>query len=89
MTTSKLPPQLHEYVLANLRTWSALVAGAVITWLTARGVQVDVELTSLVGTVLFGVVSGVYYLAVSALERWVDRRFGWLLLAARKPSYKR
>lgn len=73
-------------VISLLRTYSPIVAGAIITFLVAHGFGIDASVTNPLADVLFAVSSAVYYAVVRLLES-VHGGFGWLLLAARKPRY--
>lgn len=77
---------MTDVVISNIRTLSAMAAGAIVTWLIARGLSLDLSVTNGLAEVFTAVLSAAYYALVRALEaRWPS--FGWLLLSARKPKY--
>lgn len=82
-----MPSTLTDLITSFLRTLAATVAGAVITWLVAKGVGLDSTLQAPLTEVLFALFTGAYYLLVRLFEHYVSAKFGWLLLAARKPVY--
>lgn len=84
-----MPQRFTDYALGVLRTASTAVAGAIITWLIARGVHIDLSVTSPLADVLFAGSSAAYYVIAGWLERYVSQHFGWLMLAARVPHYRK
>lgn len=84
-----MPQQLTDYVISFLRTLAATVAGAVLTWLIAKGVHVDSSLQSPLTEVLFAVLTAAYYAVARLLEQYVSVHFGWLLAIKAKPQYDR
>lgn len=68
--------QFTDYVLGLLRTAATAVAGAVITWRAARGVDLDASVQSALVLLIFGVSSSAYYAVAAVLERWVSRHWG-------------
>lgn len=80
---------MNNAVISVLRTYSPIVAGAIITWLVAHGFGIDASVTNPLADVLFAGASAAYYAVVRLLESHVHGGFGWLLLAARKPNYRR
>lgn len=82
-----MPSPVTDMIISFIRTMSAVVAGAVITWLVAKGINLDSTLKAPLTEVLFALFSGGYYLLVRLFEHYVSAKFGWLLLAARKPAY--
>lgn len=82
-----MPSQLSDMIVSFLRTFAATVAGALITWLVAKGVTLDSTLQAPLTEVLFALFTGAYYLVARLLEHYVNDKFGWLLLVAKKPLY--
>lgn len=78
---------MNDYLLSLIRTWVPIAVGAVLSWLAVKyGVAVPESISNEVTVALTGVVIGVYYAVVRALEKqWPA--FGKLLGAARKPVY--
>lgn len=84
-----MPQKFTDYALGVLRTASTAVAGAIITWLVARGLNIDPSVTNPLADVLFAGFSAAYYVVAGFLERYVSAHFGWLMLAARVPHYRK
>jgi hypothetical protein len=82
-----MPAQLSDLIISFLRTLAATVAGAIITWLVAKGVGLDDTLKAPVTEVLFALFSAGYYLVIRLFEQYVSAHAGWLLAVARKPAY--
>lgn len=80
---------MNQIAISLLRTWSPMVAGAIITFLASHGLHLDPGVQNVLSEVLFVVFSGAYYGLVRLLEEHVHHAFGWLLLAPRKLSYER
>lgn len=78
---------MNDLVTSIIRTWTPILVGAVISWLTARGIHIDP--TSAVGIVPFltAFFSALYYFIVRLLESKFPA-FGWLLGQAKKVTYE-
>lgn len=77
---------MGNFVTSLIRTWVPIIVGAVVAWLTSRGVDIEPEQANGLIAFLSALFSGVYYLAV----RWVEQRFpqvGWLLGQAKQVKY--
>lgn len=75
-----MPP---DSVVSIIRTVVPVVVGSAITWLAARGVDIDGQA---VASAVTTIATAVYYGIVRAAEsRWP--RAGWLLGVARAPRY--
>lgn len=76
-----------DYVIAQIRTYVPIGAGAFITWLLSLGIDVGAQ--AQVGLITFGtaLVTGLYYTAASALQKkWPI--LGRVLLGSKKvPTY--
>lgn len=73
----------RDLVTSIIRTWCALLIGALASWLAKYGVDLDVETTSIV---VGGLVTGVLYALVRIVElRWPA--VGILLGIRKAPSY--
>lgn len=70
-----------------VRTIVPLVVGAVLGWLTARGVPVDPQFEDLFTAFLTAGFSAAYYVAVRLLETYVAPKLGWLIGLAKSPDH--
>lgn len=68
------------------RTFVPMIVGAVVTFLTGLGVELDGELATALAGVLFVLFSIVYYIVVRLLEIYVTPKFSWLLGSSTKPT---
>ena len=74
---------MTDYTRSLVRTAVPLIVGALVGWLTSRGIKVD-EATIL--PAVDSLVAALYYATVRGLEsRWPS--LGWLLGAPGAPSY--
>lgn len=77
----------RDYIIAQVRTYVPIGAGALITWLLSLGIDVGAQ--AQVGLVTFGtaLVSGAYYTAASALQRKWPVLGTFLLGSSKAPTY--
>lgn len=78
---------VSDYIVAQIRTYVPIGAGALITWLFSLGIDVGAE--AKVGLVTFGtaLVTGAYYTLASAIQRKWPRIGGILLGSKKVPTY--
>jgi hypothetical protein len=70
-----------------VRTLVPVIVGAVLTWVTTLGVELDPEFEGALTLVITAVFTAVYYIAVRLLETHVTPKLGWLLGSAKQPDY--
>lgn len=70
------------------RTFTPIIAGAVIGWFVTIGIDLDPEFAPTLIIVITGAFQGLYYLAVRLFELYVSPKFGWLLGLAKTPAYE-
>lgn len=77
---------MSDFVTSLIRTYVPIAVGAVIAWLTAKGLTINPN--DVVGVVGFltAIIQGLYYLVVRLLERKFPQ-FGWLLGQAKSVNY--
>ncbi len=68
-----------------VRTIVPIIVGAVVAFFVGRGVTLDPEFETLLGSALTLAFSGLYYIAVRLLETYVTPKLGWLLGLAKSP----
>lgn len=77
---------MSNVVISMIRTYAALIVGAVVSWLAARGLNLDPSASAGAIAALTGVITAAYYsLARLAESRWPW--LGFLLGHTAKPSY--
>lgn len=74
-------------LVAAIRTGVASIVGAVITWLATKGITVDGAYVDIATIALFGVITGVYNVAVNWLQAKYGKTWGFLLGIPRLPAY--
>ncbi|MBO0813639.1 MAG: hypothetical protein J2P30_00570 [Actinobacteria bacterium] len=77
---------MSDYILSLIRTATPLAVGALLAWLSARGLNLDPSVADGLIPVLTGLEAAGYY----ALIRAAESRFPWvgvLLGHTAKPSY--
>jgi hypothetical protein len=78
---------LAPSLIALIRTFVPAVVGTVIAFFVGRGIEIDPATQETLTTGVVSLSIAVYYGAITALERKVDPRFGWLLGFAKAPAY--
>ena len=78
---------LADSLTGLIRTAVPAFVGWAIALLIGRGVNIPEEVATALSTALIPVCIAVYYALVTLLERKVNPAFGWLLGAAKAPSY--
>lgn len=74
-------------VLTSLvRTITPVVVGAVVSFFTSRGIDVDPELETNLALLIAITATVLYYLVVRLLETYVTPQLGWLLGVAKSPA---
>lgn len=80
--------EMNNFVTSQIRTYTPIIVGALVAWLTSLSLQLDAETQSGLIVVLTGVLQAVYYLIARLLEkRWPQ--LGVLLGSAKTPTYKK
>lgn len=77
---------MQNYITQQIRTYIPYVIGAVVAWLTQKGVHVPDSSVASATAALTLVFGSVYYLVVSYLERKFPK-LGILLGVPKKPTY--
>jgi ABC-type dipeptide/oligopeptide/nickel transport system permease subunit len=78
---------LAQAIIAIIRTAVPAAVGTAIGWLAAHGLNIDpVTQQLLIGGLITAGIA-LYYALVTFLERKVHPAFGWLLGAAKAPTY--
>lgn len=78
---------MSDFVRSAIRTGVPYIVGALLSWLTARGIDIPPEGEAGLIAFLTALFGAVYYLTVRALEsRWP--KLGVLLGSATAPEYR-
>lgn len=79
----------RDQIIAAIRTGCAVLGAAIVTWLVNHlpGVDLDPNLSTMLGVALAAVGIAVYNLAVNWATANVWDGFGWLLGVNKAPSY--
>ena len=78
---------MNDIIISFIRTGVAYVVGAVVAWLTVKGITIDADAVTGFTAFLTAVFSGLYYLIARVLETRYPEA-GKLLGVAKKPTYK-
>lgn len=70
-----------------VRTVTPVIVGAIITFFTSRGIEVDPQLAPSITAGIGVAVTAGYYLVIRLLETYASPHFGWLLGSANRPDY--
>lgn len=76
-----------NFVTSLIRTYVPIGAGAVISYLLSKGINLDESARTGLVTFLTALSQGVYYLVVRLFEKYVSPKFGWLLGQAKQIKY--
>ena len=78
---------MSDFVTSQIRTYTPIIAGALVSWLATKGMELDAETQAGLIVALTGTAQAAYYFIVRLLERrWP--KVGVLLGSAKKPEYK-
>lgn len=77
---------MSDLVISWIRTASAVLAGALITWAVRQGLIGDASVTGPLTEVLVLAFSAAYYYLVRVLEKW-NPLFGFFLGYPAVPTY--
>jgi hypothetical protein len=78
---------VNALLISLIRTWTAIIAGALLTWAAAHGFGVHDQLTAPLDAVLFALFTGAYYFVARLAETFIHRYLGFLLLIPAPPVY--
>jgi hypothetical protein len=78
---------LAQAIIAIIRTTVPAAVGILAGWLAVHGLNIDPATQQLLIGGLSTAAVALYYSAVTFLERKVHPAFGWLLGAAKAPTY--
>ena len=78
---------MSDFVISQIRTYVPIIVGAVLAFLTTKGIELDATAAAGLSTFLTALFGGLWYLIGRLLERkWPE--LGILLGVAKKPNYK-
>lgn len=77
---------MNDFITSLIRTWTPIIVGSIVAWLTARGIDVSAQDALGLTAFLSAVFSGAYYLVVRLAERKFPQ-VGLLLGSTKKPEY--
>lgn len=78
---------MSDFAVSLIRTWTPMVAGAILGFLTSAGVQLDAQAAAALTAFLTALFGGLYYLVVRLYEKRYPKA-GALLGVAAKPQYQ-
>lgn len=76
-----------NFVTSLIRTYVPIIAGALISYLLSKGIDLDEGARTGLVTFLTALSQGLYYLLVRLFEKYVSPQFGWLLGQAKQVKY--
>lgn len=77
---------LSTLVTSAIRTGVPMVVGFVVSWFTARGLELDENSVAGMVSFLTALIGWVYYLIARVIEMKFPK-FGWLLGSKSQPKY--
>lgn len=78
---------LYNIIISAIRTGIAGLVGLAVTWLIARGIEIDSGTQATLIVLLFGAIVAAYNAMVNWLAIKVSPSFGYLLGAPKTPEY--
>lgn len=78
---------MNSFVISQIRTLTPIAVGALISWLTLQGVQIDNDAQLALAVGITGLLQGGYYLLARLLEKQFPQ-LGFLLGSPKQPNYK-
>lgn len=79
---------MYNAIISGIRTGVATLAGLLITWLLAKGVNIDPDFATQLSVAVFTAVTVLYNAGVNwAATRW-SPYFGYLLGIPKTPTYE-
>lgn len=78
---------MSNFVTSLIRTYVPIIVGAIISFLTAKGIEIDESSIAGLTAFMTALFSGVYYLVVRLLEKKYPQ-VGILLGRVKTPDYK-
>ena len=77
---------MNNFVISQIRTYTPILVGALVSWLITLGVTLDAQTQASLIIALTGVLQGLYYFIIRLLEKkWP--KIGVLLGFATIPEY--
>lgn len=77
---------MSDFVLSQIRTYVPIAVGALVAWLSLKGIQLDSSAALALGTGLGGLIAAVYYFVVRLVEKKYPQA-GVLLGSTSQPVY--
>jgi len=78
---------MSDYITSLIRTWTPMLVGALVSWLSTRGVDISQEASLALGAFLTALFGATYYAVIRSLEKRFPK-IGLLLGSAKKVIYK-
>ena len=78
---------MSDFVTRQIRTWTPIAVGAVVSWLLTLGVELDTDTQTGLVIALTGLLQALYYTVVTLIAK----KFPWaeaLLGSTKAPEYK-
>lgn len=84
-----LKESTRNFYIGVVRTTTPIIVSFILTLFLSAGIDLDTETEASLSLMVFGVLNFLYYVIVSALERWVAPKLGWLLGVHKLPEYEK
>lgn len=78
---------MKDFYTSVVRSLTPAIVSAVVTFLTAQGINIDTTGVSGLESALYAFFYGLYYIVIRLLETHVHPKLGWLLGYAKAPQY--
>lgn len=77
---------MSDFVISGIRTYVPIFVGALVAWLSLKGIKLDSSTVLALGTGLGGLFSAIYYGVVRLIEKKYPQA-GVLLGSTQQPTY--
>jgi uncharacterized membrane protein (DUF441 family) len=78
---------MSDFVISLIRTWTPVLVGSLLSWLTSKGLEIDPADAAALITALTGIFIAAYYLLARLIEKWFPAIGGLLLGSRKQPEY--
>lgn len=79
---------MSDFITSHIRTFVPVLAGTVLSWLAAKGFELDLETQNNLVMALTGATIAVYYFIARQIEKRYPSAGKFLLGSSAQPSYK-
>ena len=80
---------MSNFITSQIRTWTPIAIGALVSWLALKGIELDAETQAGLIVALTGVLQAIYYTVARLIEQKWPHIGGLLLGSTKTPDYEK